>query len=351
MRILFFPIDIDNTEEVMQNAFEFGNEIFAASSELDEYENKSIKEFIKIPYITDPNFLFFLKNLIREKQITHIYTLHHVVWYSIKKYISNSEIQIELLGENPQGRFNKKYLKLKTIATKLNKIKFPEVKVKQKKKKINNHEYINLINLFLNIPGETDLYKLNAIVEIFRILPRGDIIEIGCLYGRSAFVFSYMLNRYNLGNLNCIDPWNYNKIDSQETNNQELENQEVKLDFALVNEYFKSNLSLYNNITIYNKKSSEAINEINEKYKNKRNVSLIHIDGNHSYKNVLEDVQNYSPLLSEGGWLVLDDYIWTFGDGPKKVGDELIQSGKYNTSFVIADSLFLRKNNEIEITS
>jgi hypothetical protein len=38
---------------------------------------------------------------------------------------------------------------------------------------------------------------------------------------------------------------------------------------------------------------------------------LVHVDGNHDSKEVLDDVKNYLPLVLPGGFLVLDDISWT----------------------------------------
>jgi hypothetical protein len=44
-----------------------------------------------------------------------------------------------------------------------------------------------------------------------------------------------------------------------------------------------------------------------------------------------------------GGWIVFDDYQWAFGDGPTRVGDELLETGHFDCAFAWSDSLFMRK--------
>jgi hypothetical protein len=72
-------------------------------------------------------------------------------------------------------------------------------------------------------------------------------------------------------------------------------------------------------------------------------IALLHIDGNHRYDQVVQDIQTWAPYLMPGGWLLLDDYVWSFGDGPQMAGDELLQSGAYDSAFVASDTLFLRR--------
>jgi predicted O-methyltransferase YrrM len=43
-----------------------------------------------------------------------------------------------------------------------------------------------------------------------------------------------------------------------------------------------------------------------EQVKEKK-FDVIYIDGDHSYQAVIHDIQTYSPMLSENGFLVMDD--------------------------------------------
>nr|MBC7611995.1 class I SAM-dependent methyltransferase [Pseudopedobacter sp.] len=47
-----------------------------------------------------------------------------------------------------------------------------------------------------------------------------------------------------------------------------------------------------------------------------RKFDLIYIDGDHSYKIAKEDIENYTPLLNNGGFMVLDDSSY-FSPGSK----------------------------------
>ena len=72
-------------------------------------------------------------------------------------------------------------------------------------------------------------------------------------------------------------------------------------------------------------------------------VSLLHVDANHRYDQVRRDVDAWEPLVMPGGWIVFDDYQWAFGDGPTRVGDELLETGHFDCAFAWSDSLFMRK--------
>jgi predicted O-methyltransferase YrrM len=57
-------------------------------------------------------------------------------------------------------------------------------------------------------------------------------------------------------------------------------------------------------------------------------VSILHIDGDHEYLGVKEDINNYMPLLDKGGILILDDYDSIHPD-VVRAGQELLETGKF----------------------
>ena len=73
-------------------------------------------------------------------------------------------------------------------------------------------------------------------------------------------------------------------------------------------------------------------------------IAFIHIDGNHDYESVKEDYELWSPLVKADGWIVLDDYFWPSGDGPKRLGDEILEyeKDKFSNIFVAGKALFLQ---------
>jgi hypothetical protein len=77
-------------------------------------------------------------------------------------------------------------------------------------------------------------------------------------------------------------------------------------------------------------------------------IAILHIDGNHSYASAKADVLAWSGFVVAGGWIIIDDYIWPYGDGPKRVGDEFLTENKEKiaVSFVIGSALFLQLDRE-----
>jgi len=90
----------------------------------------------------------------------------------------------------------------------------------------------------------------------------------------------------------------------------------------------------------------EMYEMVTDKFKNNENVVLhreksidvdfpneyfdwIYIDGNHSYDEVLADLNHYYPLVKKGGYLCGDDYGWTdvnCSKGPKPAVDYFVEN-------------------------
>jgi hypothetical protein len=75
----------------------------------------------------------------------------------------------------------------------------------------------------------------------------------------------------------------------------------------------------------------------------KGDIAVLHIDGNHDLAAVGQDCALWLPHVLPGGWLILDDYVWLHGDGPRLVGDSLLaQRTDVARSFVCGKALFVQ---------
>jgi hypothetical protein len=74
-------------------------------------------------------------------------------------------------------------------------------------------------------------------------------------------------------------------------------------------------------------------------------IALLHVDGNHAYASVKADLVAWCDSVMSGGWIVVDDYLWPYGDGPKRAVDEYISDneGRFEVAFAMGGALFLQK--------
>ena len=74
-------------------------------------------------------------------------------------------------------------------------------------------------------------------------------------------------------------------------------------------------------------------------------IALLHIDGNHDRAAVQADIDAWGDLvLRDGGWVVFDDYLWPYGDGPRAVADAYCRQhqAEIACAFVMGGALFMQ---------
>ncbi|MCG8670722.1 MAG: class I SAM-dependent methyltransferase [Pseudomonadales bacterium] len=366
MKILVFPLDIDSNKQFIEVANSLGIDVIGASSCMHGPQGFEVSEFIKLPFITEPDFEASFSRVLDNCNITHVHAPHTGVWTLLKKLKAENASfqQFKLCGPSPYQahwlQFSSSYEWAQHLIQEsfVDKLELDEsVDIKEPLK---TGHYAALHKQFLSIPGQCDDLKLIAFAHIARVLPKGDLIEIGSLSGRSAFAIAWLAQRYNIGNLISIDPWSNEKTEDQGEQaailNSELEQNTDIIDFNRVFHGYVASVGLLDNVGYIRNVSAKAIESyrqaISEKQLNspelgkveiKGQISMLHIDGNHRYDHVCTDIATWEPYVSPGGWVLLDDYVWAFGDGPKRAGDELLNTGNFDIAFSMSDTLFLRK--------
>lgn len=136
--------------------------------------------------------------------------------------------------------------------------------------------------------------------------------DIGVYRGRSLFPQAIAHQLFSKGMVYGIDPYsNEAAIQNDRPDLQTALDEFVKVtDFQMLYNDVSSIISknsYENHCMIVRKKSSEAA--VDFKNSNTR-FGLVHIDGNHDTAFVMEDVNNYFPLLDERSFIVLDDISW-----------------------------------------
>lgn len=77
----------------------------------------------------------------------------------------------------------------------------------------------------------------------------------------------------------------------------------------------------------------DIVNKLNGKY------DIIFIDGDHNYFSILKDIEIYKDLVSEGGYLVFDDYMDRYSPDVKRAIDHYLNQGILQEDFEIIGSL------------
>ncbi len=175
------------------------------------------------------------------------------------------------------------------------------------------HELNNISELIqVDFGGGSSLGKTYLMAYLILRNNLKTYVEIGVYKGRSLFPAAYAIKQ-NKGISYGIDPYTKDAAkenDVEENLQVQINNFIDKLDFeGLYLDVIKlvSKLNLENHIELIRKKSSDSVEFFQKK---DIKIDMLHIDGNHDTKYVMEDVELYSPLLSPNGFIIMDDINW-----------------------------------------
>lgn len=320
----------EEARDYARQAHERGEFIIQAASE----ENHEDVVYV-LPTIHDKNF---------EREFLLIVAIHKVkrilcpvasVHIFMKKFLADEklDVDIKLIGESPIERELRQYDELMVRTSKvlplIDHYSFGD-------ETISEIEVAALLKRSSQIYGESNDEKIAAMISIFATAQEGDVVEIGSLAGRTAFILLYLADNYGVGNVLTIDPWGATE-GAQKDSPQLLTDMTNQWDHEKLMSLFYMNIipsriTDHAHLRATSDKAFDAyengdlffITTEERKVTFTGEISVIHIDGNHDYDRVKSDCDKWLTKLVSGGWLILDDYVWAHGDGPKRAGDELL---------------------------
>lgn len=350
-KLLIFPCSAE------QNSFyqfcrTINKSVIAATSEKSHLFHNYFDEVVRLPYIYQENFTEELIHLIEDRKIDTIFSPITSVHAFLNKLIRNENISVNLIAESPiksqESFYNDLFCRsddaltfIKTIA--------PE----------NQFSLLNIAAILRQstlIYGESNDIKIQAMIAIFSSASRGDVIEIGSLMGRTAFVLSYLSKHYHIGPVLAVDPWSESAAIQKDSPDMFQTILPKAWDCELLSKAFVINMLSVNreNFNYLRMTSENAYNYYHEHETvssdafgtthYSRKISVIHIDGNHDYDAVKQDCELWLSKLTANAWVIIDDYIWVHGDGPKRIGDEFLSHHQetIKRSFVCGKALFIQ---------
>ncbi len=326
------------------------------SSSLDyDVSRQQYPAWTHLPYITHPDFNSALVQRIGEFGIAGIYSPNPVVWNYLNQVLKNLAPEVRLVNDSPVSAELDGFRVARERANAWLANSLPLASALTRRDALSAIELAALLRHTAQIPGMCDDEKLRALCEIARITPAGDIVEIGSWWGKSAFVLGRLAHCHRIGKLLCVDPWsNEHLVQRDEKGLVDSGSALMDADEALT--VFEMNLLPYNfnHVNYLRMPSTEgaAYYRANRRVTTdsfgtteyRGQIAILHIDGNHSYTAVKADVVGWQGFVMPGGWLVIDDYLWPYGDGPKRAGDEFLveNSKRIEAAFVMGGALFIQ---------
>jgi len=349
--VLVFPSNMPQAQVFSRVAKSLGLLVVEATS---EHVSQDLKEqgVVSLPYVTEENFDDEFSNLVGRFQIELVYAPHLGVWRKLIKLSANSDLCFKVCNGSPHQEDLRPYgFAYEWADSCLANVNICE----RSSEPLSISRYAGLYQGYSSIPGQSDDLKIWLLTQIFRCARQGDVVEIGSAYGRSAFALAWLSSFHSIGPVICVDPWNVISSESQGKQATLIDQMVLDFNFQKIFEAFIASVSGFKNVNYIKKPSGEAVIEyraagdsgyvISKELgatKITGSISILHIDGNHKYEEVRRDLEGWLPFVKPGGWILFDDYVWAFGDGPKRVGDEFIASQKATASFVVGDTLCVR---------
>lgn len=358
--VLIFPGGMPRSLEYLQKCQRENRPVIGASSLGHDPARPQYPEWVNLPYVTEPEFAEALRDVVNTHGIGEIYTPNIVVWNQLSQMLHETVPGVVLANVSPVEESLEPYRSaLRTAREFMANAYLLEVGGAPREWPA-TVELASLIRYAEMIPGMCDGFKLRALIEIARHSVCGDVVEIGSWWGKSAFILARLAHLFGIGKLLCVDPW-ANELLKQNEETVDSGSEQVDADEAL--EVFKIGLLPFNmnHINYLRQPSVEAaacygsgcpvVTEAFGTTEYSGRISILHIDGNHTYECAKADVESWCEKVVAGGWIIIDDYIWPYGDGPQRVGDAFLDAAReqISTAFVSGTALFIRLSSSVKL--
>jgi len=354
-KILIFPAGMPRSIEFQHRCEREGIATIGASSVINDPAKSLYREWRSLPYVVAPDFVSALAALAADDEITGIFSPNLVVWNLLAEQLPQLGLNLVLVNGSPAEAEIAPYLAAQARAKRAadNPLQIAANRVAAEGATLADLSAI--YRSVDTVPGMCDHDKMDALCEVLRYVPSGDVVEIGSWWGKSAVLLRLLSQQYKVGALLCVDPWQ--DVHLLQADSKVVDETAKKISADTAFHVFVMNLlpiaqghanylrmPSVNASTVY-RATSEVVSAEFGVTTYRGEIALLHIDGNHDYDAVKADIESWGSMVCRhGGWIVFDDYVWAFGDGPKRVADEFLQAGALSIAcaFVMGTALFVQ---------
>lgn len=352
-RHLLFPGGMPESLAQLAILKRAGNHVIGASSVVNDPAIPHYDTWIHLPFVGAADFKNLLIAAISQHHISSIYCPHPTIARYLKSFKENGDISVHLeleeFAKRTTDHQNSVIARVEAYEA------HPLVLPGNTAAPLSQLQKTSLMLQTLHAEGQSSDDKLFAMMEIARSCPHGDIVEIGTFWGRSALMLAMLNRHYSIGNLLCIDPWD-NEAAIQAGVSETVNAGTRSLDFGVALRGFILNLFPFSNgnVNYLRLDASVAIKQYapglivkSEEFgatTYEGSIALLHIDGNHALDPVTRDIEYWCPRVKPGGWIIIDDYQWAFGDGPQVAADRWMQTNysRIACAFATGSALFVK---------
>jgi len=356
MNLLVLPGGMPEALQFATEARLRGRRLVGASSLVNDPAVEEYDHWARLPLLNAVDFDQQLLSLIDSQAIDEIYVAHFLMWRHVHALLSECRSEVELVNAAPAALFQASHELFLRQMERLGSA--PELHNGVGQEPLSEVERRALFLQAQRIFGHSDDEKILAMMEVVRSLPQGDLVEIGSKAGRSAFVLGWLARHYAIGNVLCVDPWNQADALRQTEIPDIARQQAIDNDYNIYFDQFIMNMLAFlpGTVNYLRCMSDDAL----PRYLGNRavhtpelgeveycgRIACLHVDGNHDFEFARRDIAYWSEQLLPGGWIIVDDYHWAFGDGAQRAADAFIaeQAERIYCAFDAGGALFLCMN-------
>ncbi len=353
-KTLLFPAGMPESLARWEALREQGKKAIGASALPNDPARPLYEEWAFLPFITDAAFEPQFLALVQDHGIHEVFTRHMVIGRYLNDLVRKHAlpIHIDTLPFAANAIRKQQDVLMQVDALRRQPL---ELAIAGAKPALGRLAMAAVLLHAHHAEGQSSDEKLFALMEIFRSCPQGDIVEIGSLWGRSAVALAMLSQQFKVGPLLCIDPWR-NDAAHQAGVPDQLNDEVRLLDFDSAYLGFQLNLIGYDaghvnflradaHVSQQDYKSGlEVTSEAFGTTRYSGEIACLHIDGNHGLEHVTRDIDDWVPHVKPGGWIIIDDYQWSFGDGPQIAADAWMKANALRVACVFAtgSALFIK---------
>jgi SAM-dependent methyltransferase len=305
-----------------------------------------------LPSVNAPEFEAAFLGLLKAENITGIFAPVASVHVFLSQFLSQRNLPIQMLNESPISEQVAGYRELLGTAQKLEPL---EKLLSEGRSRLSTHAIAGIIRQARLIYGESNEEKIAAMMGVSASAVPGDVVEVGSLMGRTAAVLRLLSQRYAIGHVLTVDPWDAEE-GVQHESPEFIQSMSHSWEPGLIADAFRINmlgmgkenffhlqLPSLEGVKVYAHRPALGDHDFTG-FRPSGKISVLHIDANHDFDAVRDDLEEWGRFLVPGGWLILDDYVWAHGDGPQRVGDAWLakHQAELDIAFVCGKALFVR---------
>lgn len=349
--VLIFPAGVPGGLDHKVEAEARGLKVVGASSLEYDPIQREFGAWERLPFIHEEGFESALATAVRRHGVTRLFTPHFITWLTLSERLGSIAPEVQLVGGPALLEQEGRYRELRLAAAAESPILLCGPAPAQPA--LNPAHRAGILRLVNGVPGMTDADKIAALFEVARRAPSGDVVEVGSWWGRSALLLLLLAQAHRIGPLLCVDPWTaeglVQDVDLVDRASSAMDTDEALRIFEInLRPFAKDDVNYLrlpstDGAAAY-RRSRTVASQVFGEVRYAGEIALLHIDGNHTERAAAEDVAAWAPLVRPGGWIVVDDYVWAFGDGPRRAGDALLEQLGHavDCAFVTGTALFIQ---------